>query len=79
MPLVTRVDVVDDARSEQTIALAWAGYLARGGDHLIVSNSREAVGEVKRNGGQGCYGATQADQAAWDRANPSRARIRRRW
>jgi len=25
--------------------------------------------EIKRNGGQGCYRATQADQAAWDRAH----------
>ena len=25
--------------------------------------------EVKRNGGQSCYRATQADQAAWDRAH----------
>jgi IS30 family transposase len=24
--------------------------------------------EIKRNGGQGCYRATQADQAAWDRS-----------
>ena len=24
--------------------------------------------EIKRNGGHGCYRATQADQAAWDRA-----------
>ncbi|CAN7562352.1 IS30 family transposase [Variovorax sp. LjRoot178] len=25
--------------------------------------------EIKRNGGQGCYRATRADQAAWDRAH----------
>ena len=25
--------------------------------------------EIKRNGGQGCYRATQADQAAWERAH----------
>src|SRR5450756_3157215 len=24
--------------------------------------------EIRRNGGTGCYRATQADQAAWDRA-----------
>ena len=32
--------------------------------------------EIKRNGGQGCYRATQADQAAWDRAHrPKRRKL----
>jgi IS30 family transposase len=32
--------------------------------------------EIKRNGGQGCYRATQADQAAWDRAHrPKRCKL----
>ena len=33
-------------------------------------------GEIKRNGGQGSYRATQADQAAWDRAHrPKRCKL----
>ncbi len=32
--------------------------------------------EIKRNGGQGCYRATQADQAAWGRARrPKRCKL----
>ena len=32
--------------------------------------------EIKRNGGPGCYRATQADQAAWDRAHrPKRCKL----
>ena len=32
--------------------------------------------EIKRNGGPGCYRATQADEAAWDRAHrPKRCRL----
>ena len=32
--------------------------------------------EIKRNGGQGCYRATHADQAAWDRAHrPQRCKL----
>lgn len=32
--------------------------------------------EIKRNGGQGCYRATHADQAAWDRAHrPKRCKL----
>ena len=32
--------------------------------------------EIKRNGGQGCYRASQADQAAWDRAyRPKRCKL----
>ncbi|MGO4396474.1 IS30 family transposase [Variovorax sp. M-6] len=32
--------------------------------------------EIKRNGGQGCYRAAQADQAAWDRARrPKRRKL----
>jgi IS30 family transposase len=32
--------------------------------------------EISRNGGRGCYRATQADQAAWDRAHrPKRAKL----
>lgn len=36
----------------------------------ILGRAPSTVGrELKRNGGQGCYRATQADQAAWDRAH----------
>lgn len=34
--------------------------------------------EIRRNGGQGCYRAAQADQAAWDRARrPKRCKLAR--
>ncbi|NGM89907.1 IS30 family transposase [Parapusillimonas sp. SGNA-6] len=44
---------------------------------LILGRAPSTISrEIKRNGGPGCYRATQADQAAWDRARrPKRCRL----
>ena len=44
---------------------------------LILGRAPSTISrELKRHGGPGCYRATQADQAAWDRARrPKRCRL----
>lgn len=55
-------------REEISRAMA-AGFSIRA-IALILERAPSTVSrEIKRNGGPGCYRATQADQAAWDRAH----------
>ena len=71
-------------REEISRALA-SGHSARSIAVLLERAPSTISREIKRNGGQGCYRANQADQAAWDRAcrpktcrlaeNPMLARI----
>ena len=55
-------------REEISRAMA-AGFSIRA-IALILERAPSTVSrEIKRNGGPGCYRATQADQSAWDRAH----------
>ena len=54
-------------REEISRALA-SGHSARSIGVLLERAPSTISREIKRNGGQGCYRANQADQAAWDRA-----------
>jgi IS30 family transposase len=62
-------------REEISRAMA-AGFSIRS-IALILGRAASTISrEIKRNGGPGCYRATQADQAAWDRARrPKRCRL----
>jgi len=61
-------------RAEISRAMA-AGFSIRS-IALILGRAPSTISrEIKRNGGPGCYRATRADQAAWDRARrPKRCR-----
>jgi len=62
-------------REEISRALV-AGQSIRSIAALLVRAPSTISREIKRNGGQGCYRATQADQAAWDRAHrPKRCKL----
>ncbi len=62
-------------REEVSRALV-AGQSIRSIAALLVRAPSTISREIKRNGGQGCYRATQADQAAWDRAHrPKRCKL----
>ena len=54
-------------REEISRALA-SGHSARSIAVLLERAPSTISREIKRNGGQGCYRANRADQAAWDRA-----------
>jgi len=62
-------------REEISRAMA-AGFSIRS-IALILGRAPSTISrELKRNGGQGCYRAAQADQAAWDRAHrPKRCKL----
>jgi DNA-binding CsgD family transcriptional regulator len=45
-----------------------AGHSIRSIAVLLGRSASTISREIQRNGGQGCYRAAQADQAAWDRA-----------
>ncbi|MGO4396644.1 transposase, partial [Variovorax sp. M-6] len=62
-------------REEISRAMA-AGFSIRS-IALILGRAPSTISrEIRRNGGPGCYRATQADQAAWDRARrPKRCRL----
>ncbi|MDM0072585.1 IS30 family transposase [Variovorax sp. J31P207] len=62
-------------REEISRAMA-AGFSIRS-IALILGRAPSTISrEIRRNGGSGCYRATQADQAAWDRAlRPKRCRL----
>ena len=62
-------------REEVSRALV-AGLSIRSIAALLVRAPSTISREIKRNGGEGCYRATQADQAAWDRAHrPKRCKL----
>lgn len=62
-------------REEISRALA-AGQSIRSIAGLLGRAPSTISREIGRNGGQGCYRATQADQAAWDRAHrPKRCKL----
>jgi IS30 family transposase len=72
-------------RSGSALSLAEREEISRG---VVVGHSVRSIAatldrspstvsrEISRNGGRGCYRATQADQAAWDRAHrPKRCKL----
>ena len=72
-------------RSGSALTLAEREEISRG---VVVGHSVRSIAatldrspstvsrEISRNGGRGCYRATQADQAAWDRAHrPKRCKL----
>ena len=62
-------------REEISRAMA-AGFSIRSIAVILGRSPSTISREIKRNGGLGCYRATQADQAAWDRARrPKRCRL----
>ncbi len=75
----------DRKRSTQSLTLAEREEISRGiASELSIREIALNLGrcastvsrEVKRNGGASCYRATQADQAAWDRAlRPKRCKL----
>ena len=64
-------------REEISRALA-SGHSTRSIAALLERAPSTISREIQRNGGQGCYRANQADQAAWDRAcRPKTCRLAR--
>jgi len=62
-------------REEISRAMA-AGFSIRAIAVILGRAASTISREIKRNGGQGCYRAAQADQAAWDRAHrPKRCKL----
>jgi len=64
------------AEREEISRAVVAGFSIRAIATILGRAPSTVSREIKRNGGQGCYRATQADQAAWDRAHrPKRCKL----
>jgi IS30 family transposase len=64
------------AEREEISRAVVAGFSIRTIATLLGRAPSTVSREIKRNGGQGCYRATHADQAAWDRAHrPKRCKL----
>jgi IS30 family transposase len=56
------------AEREEISRAMVAGFSIRSIASILGRSASTISREIKRNGGSGCYRATEADQAAWDRA-----------